>query len=438
MPASSTVVNAAESADLRLIHLLGSVTGKEDAASPFVLSCENHIANADAPNLLTTIFKDANAIGVLMRLSKDEAVGAFSLLSALLDRVDGDSENNELANEVLKLMVSAVESYCHDDESSNKEDGDLVEKKLNMLCMLYNLRSSSKEKVWILGRVIQLAVSLPSQTELLLGLLPGRSATLGDLLSGPSYLETAFDEKVTTEERRLLYGIIAKSIGKVKSMCVKREDLGKDVLVAEGLKQRYLLKFLGTYEDGGDLDKEGLEAAKEAAVGAIRDPVHLFHEQRRIMSMTPVAALEKNADTKPLHTLLQIFQEKKLQDFQSFISENKTILSEYNLSEEECIRQMRLLSLCSLASEHEEIPYDAIASTLQIKEEEVENWVIAAVSSGLLTAKMDQLQRVVMVERCVVRRFGMEQWKVLHNRLDVWKRNVRGVMDGLKQSQVMQ
>lgn len=96
---------------------------------------------------------------------------------------------------------------------------------------------------------------------------------------------------------------------------------------------------------------------------------------------------------------------------------------------------MRLLSLCSLSTEHEEIPYDAIASTLQVDQSDVENWVIAAVSSGLLEAKMDQLQHVVMVERCVVRRFGIEQWKILQDRLNLWKKNVKSVLDGLKQSQ---
>ena len=90
----------------------------------------------------------------------------------------------------------------------------------------------------------------------------------------------------------------------------------------------------------------------------------------------------------------------------------------------------------SLATEHEEIPYDAIASTLRVDEDDVESWVIAAVSSGLVSAKMDQLvQRVVMVEKCAVRRFGIEQWKILQERLNVWKKNVKGVLDGLKQSQ---
>ena len=142
--------------------------------------------------------------------------------------------------------------------------------------------------------------------------------------------------------------------------------------------------------------------------------------------------------TKPLYSLLQIFQEGKLEDFQAFLSKNESTLSECSLDKEECIRHMRLLSLCSLATEHEEIPYGAIATTLQVQPSEVESWVISAVSSGLLSAKMDQLQQVVMVERCVVRRFGMEQWRMLQTRLNTWKSNVSAVLEGLKQSQAAQ
>jgi PCI domain. len=172
-------------------------------------------------------------------------------------------------------------------------------------------------------------------------------------------------------------------------------------------------------------------AAKESALGAIRDPVTLFTEQRTILSLPPIATLQD----KDIYTLLEIFQQGKLEDFQSFLKTHPQTLSKNNLSEQDAIRHMRLLSLCSLATEHEEIPYNAIATTLQVDQSEVENWVIDAVSSGLLSAKMDQLQHVVMVERCVVRRFGMEQWKVLQQRLDVWKKNVKSVLEGLKQSQ---
>jgi len=183
-----------------------------------------------------------------------------------------------------------------------------------------------------------------------------------------------------------------------------------------------------------NVDDEARSAAKAAALGSIRDPVTLFYEQRIIMSLPPVAALKKS--DPDVYELLEIFQQGKLEDFQSFLQANPTALSNNNISEDNAIRHMRLLSLCSLATEHEEIPYDAIATTLQVDQSVVENWVIDAVASGLLSAKMDQLQHVVMVERCVVRRFGIEQWKILQERLSVWKKNVKGVLDGLKQSQI--
>merc|ERR1719416_351774 len=92
------------------------------------------------------------------------------------------------------------------------------------------------------------------------------------------------------------------------------------------------------------------------------------------------------------------------------------------------MKNMCLLSLVSLAGEHEEVPYSAIASTLNVDENEVERWVIGAVSSGLMEAKMDQLRRVVLVERCAVRQFGLKV------RLDKWKSNVKGVLDALEKS----
>lgn len=112
------------------------------------------------------------------------------------------------------------------------------------------------------------------------------------------------------------------------------------------------------------------------------------------------------------------------------------MLAPYGLSSEQCIHYMRILSLCSLSAEHQEIPYCTIAKTLQLpSKDEVENWVIVAVSSGLLVAKMDQLQQKVMVERAVVRKFDIQQWQALQKRLNAWKQNLSGILEGFKQTQ---
>ena len=186
---------------------------------------------------------------------------------------------------------------------------------------------------------------------------------------------------------------------------------------------------------GQDVDAQGLKVSEEAAIGAIRDPVSLFEQQRNILTLPAIQALEQKS--APLLALLKIFQEGKLEDYYSFIesSGGVEILQQWeDISPENCVRYMRILSLCSLAAEHEEIPYEVVANTLQTALDDVERWVIAAVSSGLLSAKMDQLQSKVVVERCVVRKFDIDQWKAVQTRLHVWKQNVGGVLEAYRQS----
>ena len=144
-----------------------------------------------------------------------------------------------------------------------------------------------------------------------------------------------------------------------------------------------------------------------------------------------------------LLALLTVFQEGKLQEYNQFLNQfgGTAILAKYGLDPETCIRHLRILSLCSLAAEHEEIPYADVATTLALdtnKSEIVEQWVIAAVSSGLLHAKMDQLQQKVMVERSVVRKFDLQQWQVLQTRLRMWKTHVGNILQAYQQQQQQQ
>lgn len=54
-----------------------------------------------------------------------------------------------------------------------------------------------------------------------------------------------------------------------------------------------------------------------------------------------------------------------------------------------------------------------VADTLQVSgDDEVEDWVLQAIQTGLMEAKMDQMQRVVVIRRCTNRVFGPAQWKV--------------------------
>lgn len=400
---SSTLVNVAEDAELRLVRLLAESAPPQLLSHAFESDCESCIANADAPGLIRTILRDSGAMSSLFGIEPlEEAVSAFSLLAALLDRVGADRPEEEAG--LAAELADAVGGNPNFD----------ARRRAAFLCALYNLRSNGGEKCRLLAKIVELCAS--SDLKMLADGQP-----LGDVLEASTVVSMLDGWAVSKAEQRGLLRAVADGV---------HDSVAR--------KQRFLLLLVESYENASEVDADGLAAAKDAAVGAIRDPVTLFAEQRSMLLMPAVTALGNNPGTESLFALLKIFQAGKLQDYHAFSATCGGTIGEYGLSADECIRHMRLLSLCSLAAEHEEIPYSAIASTLQVEAGEVESWVIAAVSSGLLSAKMDQLQQVVMVERCVVRRFGIEQWKSLQTRLNIWKKNVRGVLDGLKQSQAMQ
>lgn len=392
--ASSALVNVVDGAELSLVTLLDESAVPGSIRPTFVSDCESCIVNSDSSRFLKTIIAEQGAIAALVSLD-DEAVSAISLLAACLDRVQdsGASLLNQLADSI--ISTSAVNGAGS--------------KAISLLATLYNMRKDPTEKVGILVKMIRLAVASGDMLE-------SESSVLGKWMD-PTQVEKMLNEwKIDPAGRRELYQVAAEASQKSLKA-----------------KQQFTLLVVETYSKS-DVDAAGLGAAKQAAIGAIRDPVSLFAQQRKIMSLPAVQALEKN--DAPLYELLKVFQEGKLDDYNSYIKSKggDSVLAQYDLSAEDCSRHMRILSLCSLAAQHEEIPYPVVAETLQTDAADVEKWVIAAVSSGLLSAKMDQLQEKVMVERSVVRKFDMDQWKALQSRLHLWKQNVGGILEAYKQS----
>lgn len=382
--ASSALVNVAEDAELRLVRLLAD--SSESTGPNFVQDCESCIVHGDAAQLMRTIMAEQGAIAALISM-EEEAVSAVSLLAALLDRVK-NTNSSQLVEELANSVIHAVPSDATD-----------VSRPISLLAMLYNMRSDPLEKVGLLVKMIGLAAARQPS------LLETNGSVLGKWMDS-SRLPAMLDEwNVQPADRRDLYRAAAEGAW------------------SPLVKQQFTLLVVQTYKDS-DIDKEGLESSQKAAIGAIRDPVSLFVQQRNILALPAIQALQKNS--APLLALLTVFQEGKLGDYHSFIKNNggDAVLAQWGLSSEDCVRHMRILSLCSLAAEHEEIPYQVVADTLQTTSADVEKWVIAAVSSGLLSAKMDQLQQKVIVERSVVRKFDLNQWKALQSRLNLWKQNV--------------
>jgi len=227
MPPSSTLVNVAEDAELRLVRLLAQ-TAKSGS---FVQDCEACVANADASQLLTTIVKDTGALGFLFVLEPaEEAVSAFSLLTALLTRVGLNDEAG-----LCKLLADAVVNI----QVNGKDASDVAQRQISLLSVIYNMRSNGKEKTSLLAQMIQIAGANQASA-----LEPGRP--LGDIVhedlatvpanvSPPTTRITAMLDawEVPLGDRRQLY------IAAARGMSAEYASR----------KQRFLLLFVQSYTD---------------------------------------------------------------------------------------------------------------------------------------------------------------------------------------------
>lgn len=259
--ASSTLVNVAEDAETRLVRLLAE-TG--DLPANFVQQCDECIALGNAEQLMRTILAQQGSMDAILTLP--EATSVFSLLAALLDRIPS-SNVTPLVEEMAKKIVAA--------KNVTETDGDdtagaaTASKPIALLATLYNMRTSFSEKVGLLVQMITLA----SQRQPAL-LEP--HAILGKWLDATK-LSTMMDEwKIAPVQRRQVY--------KAASLAAKGATA----------KQRLTLLLVQTYTTSKEVDAAGLASAREAAIGAVRDPVSLFVEQRNILQLVAVQALQKS------------------------------------------------------------------------------------------------------------------------------------------------
>ncbi|PON73645.1 Proteasome component (PCI) domain containing protein [Trema orientale] len=198
---------------------------------------------------------------------------------------------------------------------------------------------------------------------------------------------------------------------------------------------KFLTRYLATFS--GE-DAYTLSEAKEEAVHTIIEFVKapdMF--QCDLLDMPAVAQLEKDAKYALVYQLLKISLSQRLDAYLEFQAANSTLLKSYGLVHEDCITKMRLISLVDLGSnETGQIPYGLIKDTLRINDDEVELWVVKAITAKLIDCKMDQMNQAVIVSRCTDRVFGQHQWQTLKTKLATWRGNVASVISTIQANRI--
>jgi len=157
-----------------------------------------------------------------------------------------------------------------------------------------------------------------------------------------------------------------------------------------------------------------------------RRPQHL--PLRSPLSLKPVKFLEG----QKIHDLLKIFVFDKLEVYIKFYEANKDFVNGLGLKHEDNVRKMKLLSFMQLAENRSDISFAEIQHSIQIKEDEVEEFLIDVIKTKLVRAKIAQGDRTVHVSSTMHRTFGPGDWQQLHQLLTQWKSNIHTVKEQMQ------
>ncbi|XP_010453700.1 PREDICTED: eukaryotic translation initiation factor 3 subunit M [Camelina sativa] len=363
----------------------------EPQVSRLCREAEESIRDCRWLDLATLMVTSADLVST--KISEKDLECTYTIICSLVKNVKTPEEVLEMVKAIASKVVQQP-----DDKASLR---------LKILFNLYNLLDHPNARFQVYMKSLELAVN-GKITEYIV----------------PSFkkIDSFLKEwSIDIKDQREVFLAIAKVLRENKS------------LAEESLQ--FVTKYLATFSND---DAQVLSEAKEEAVRAV---IEFFKApsicQCDLLDMPAVAQLEKDPNTAPVYQLLKIFLTQRLDAFMEFQNANSGFLQTYGLVEENCVSKMRLLSLVDLASDESgKISYASIKNTLQVNEEEVELWVVKAITAKLVDCKMDQMNQVVIVSRCAERDFGQKQWQSLRTKLAAWRDNITNVINTIQANKV--
>jgi translation initiation factor 3 subunit M len=374
-----------------LVTYVNKIVSGGDIQADFFKECKAFVDDGNQPSIVKKVIEQKDKL--FAESSDADTEGCFSILASLISGFVKDQADRK---ELVDLFTAAV-------TDSNSDKPTL---RLKIVSNLYNLLEPKSTERFNVFMVLARYASESDQLNLVYRYVKNVDPKSWDL---------------QLSETRSLFKLMSE---------ITSESDDQEI---RATSQAFIVKLLATYEGQDDLS-EVKEFAAKGVVGAIKSAVSSFTTSESLIEFAAVKQLEGDGTYKRTYELLKVFSTGNVEEYTAFHKKNSAFMQEQGIEHETAMENMRLLSICSLASSHEEIPYAEIAKVLKISEDEVEDWVVKAISAKLMDAKMDQLGQVVIINRCSQRIFGQGEWKQLGEKLTAWKENVRTMLSTIENS----
>jgi len=146
-----------------------------------------------------------------------------------------------------------------------------------------------------------------------------------------------------------------------------------------------------------------------------------------ILSYDTVKACAKGKH-KLLVELCKVYLDGAVKDLDGFHKKNPAVFKDHGLDFQDAMAKMRLLTLATEVHGKSEISLKEVAGSLAESEDNVEQWVVRALSDGVIDGRIDQLNSKVLVKSAFQREFGKAEWAFLDSKLTCWTENLENVI----------
>lgn len=380
-----------------------------ELVSPMTAAAQYLADKVDDPSLAETI---QSAVDSGNALSATNSL-ADAFIKALQEPEDADGSGS-LEGCMQELLLWVKRECAMDDNLVNKiatglcsgtSRGNL---RLKCMALLYNAVSEEHalKRFTLLTSTISLAASVGLVDKIEDTVLPNVDRFLRQW-------------NVSVEQKRHMYKVCYEALKSANMI---------DTAFTFNVKQ------LELYNNATDAELDTVEqAAIDAIVQAVRLPK--LYRFDTLLELDVIKRFEnKGGERALLHKLICIFVQDDLSAFTGFCEENAGILDKYEIDKDIAVDKMRLLTFASLGIDSQDLTYSSIAEALQISEEMVEEWVIRAIGSGLVDAKINQLKSSVAIYRSTQRMFTREEWQPLSERINIWKENIGDLLTALRET----
>jgi len=110
-----------------------------------------------------------------------------------------------------------------------------------------------------------------------------------------------------------------------------------------------------------------------------------------------------------------------------FCNNNKEFIEKDGLNNDDLLFNFRVLLFSELASTKDVLHYEEVSKTLSVELDDVEYWVIQAISKNIVSCNLDQLESKIHIRKALPRTYSEKNWISLNTKIEAWKNNLNNL-----------